>query len=63
MSEQYQKGMLVMNYLQGLGMNMLTIGTAIDDTNLEKSYQTIMENPQITKTEFLQKMQMIEEID
>ena len=60
---QYEKGILVMDYLQALGMNMLTVGSAIDDTNLEKSYQLITENPQITKAEFLKKMEITEEED
>ena len=58
---QYQKGILVMDYLQDLGVNMITIGEAIDDKNLDRSYQLIKENPQITKAEFLKKMQMTED--
>lgn len=50
---QYQKGMYVMKFLKKLGLNMLTIGRALDDKNLEKSYQTIQNNPQIKKEEFL----------
>lgn len=57
----YQKGILVMDYLQDLGVNMITIGEAIDDKNLDRSYQLIKENPQITKAEFLKKMQMTED--
>ena len=60
---QYKKGILVMDYLQALGMNMLTVGAAIDDANLEKSYQLITENPKITKAEFLKKMEITEEKD
>ena len=63
MSEQYQKGIKVMDYLQGLGINMLTIGHAIEDKNLEKSYQLITNNPFITKNEFLNAMGLIEEKD
>ncbi len=58
---QYQKGILVMDYLQGLGMDMITIGDAICDENLEKSYQVIQENPKITKKEFLAKLNIQEE--
>ena len=58
---QYQKGILVMDYLQRLGLDMITIGEAVEDQKLEKSYQLIKENPQITKKEFLEKMQ-IEEV-
>ena len=63
MKTQYEKGILVMDYLQSLGMNMLTVGTAINDTNLEKSYKIIQENPKITKAEFLKMMGLVEEKD
>ncbi len=42
---------------------MLTIGQAIDDKNVEKSYQLIKENPKITKDEFLTKMKIEETED
>jgi len=58
---QFQKGISVMNYLEGLGMEMMAIGQAISDENLEKSYQLIQENPQITKKVFLMKMEIEEE--
>lgn len=61
--DQYQKGMLVLNYLQELRINMLTIGEAIEDKNLEKSYQLIQSNPKITKEEFLTEMGIEEETD
>ena len=57
---QYQQGILVMDYLQSLGLDMITILDTIDDQNLEKSYQLIKENPQITKKEFLEKMEIEE---
>lgn len=58
---QYEKGLLVINYLQNMGLNMSTVGTAIEDNKLEKSYQTIKQNPKITKQEFL-KIMGIEEV-
>ena len=61
MSKQYQMGISVMNYLQGLGIEMITIGKAICDENLERSYQLIKENPKMTKEEFLSAMQIEEE--
>ncbi len=61
MSKQYQMGISVMDYLQGLGINMITIGKAICDENLERSHQLIKKNPQITKEEFLSAMQIEEE--
>lgn len=60
MKTQYQMGVSVMNYLQGLGINMITIGKAIEDKSLEQSYRSITENPQITKEEFLREMQIEE---
>lgn len=44
-----------MNYLEKLGIDILTIGGAIQDKNLKKSYQLIQNNPQITKKEFLKR--------
>ena len=60
MSEQYKMGIFVMDYLQGLGIDMITIGQTIDDKNLEKSYFLIKNNPTISKEEFLSKMQVEE---
>ena len=60
MSKQYQMGISVMNYLQGLGIEMITIGKAICDENLERSYQLIKENPKMTQEEFLSAMQIEE---
>ncbi len=57
----YQKGILVMDYLQSLGVDMTTVGLAIDDRRLEQSYKLIKENPKITKAEFLQAMGIEEE--
>ena len=53
---QYQMGISVMDYLQSLGLNMGTIGYAIQDGYLEKSYQLIKDNPKISKAEFLKRM-------
>ena len=58
---EYQKGMLVMNYLKSLGVDIAAIGRAIDDRKLEQSYKLIQENPNITKKEFLERMQITED--
>ena len=50
-----------MNYLRELGTEGIAILDAICDENLEQSYQLIKENPQITKGEFLEKMQITED--
>lgn len=42
-----------MNFLKGLGLDLATIGVAIDDRNLEQSYQLIRSTPKIKKDEFL----------
>lgn len=57
----YQKGIAVMDYLQNLGVGMIAVGKAIDNKNLEKSYQLIQENPKITKEEFLATMGIVED--
>ena len=56
----YEKIILVMDYLQGLGLNMLTVGRAIDNDHLGKSYQIIKENPNISKRDFLKIMKIKE---
>ncbi len=63
MTEQYQKGMLIMKYLKELDIHPITIAMAVSNENYKKSYQIIQENPKITKAEFLQKMQLTEEKD
>ena len=50
-----------MDCLRDLGVSMLAVGMAIDDKNIERSYQLIKNNPQITKTEFLTEMGIEEE--
>lgn len=50
------KFMSVLNYLTDLGLHIITIGNAIEDKALDKSYQLIQENPSITKREFLEAM-------
>ncbi len=58
---QYQMGIFVMDFLQNLGIDMITIGKAICDEHLERSYWLIKENPEITKEKFLTAMQIKEE--
>ena len=62
MSEQYQKGMYVMKYLKTLDVHPVNVAEAVSDDNYRKSYQLIMDNPKISKKEFLKKME-IEEIE
>ena len=57
----YQKGITVMDYLQNWGLGMIAVGKAIDNKNLEKSYQLIQKNPTISKEEFLAEMEIEEE--
>ncbi len=55
-------GIFVMDYLQSIGLNMLTIGAAVDDSKVEQSYRLIMDNPRIGKEEFLRIMDIEEEV-
>ena len=63
MTEQYRKGSVVANYLDNLNVHPITVAIAVSDENYRKSYQIIQENPNISKAEFLEKMQLIEERD
>ena len=56
MTEQYQKGSLVMRYLKELDVHPINIGQAVSNENYRKSYQLIKENPNISKEEFLTAM-------
>ena len=61
MTEQYQKGSLVVKYLKELDVHPINIAEAVSDENYRESYQLIQENPQITKAEFLAKLGIQEE--
>ena len=61
MSEQYQKGLFVSNYLEKLGVHPINIAEAVSDNNYEKSYQLIKNNPQISKEMFLKELELKEE--
>lgn len=52
--DDFKKGTVVMDYLSSIGLDMLTIGDAICDENLEKSYEIITRNPAINKYEFVE---------
>ena len=47
-------------YLRDLGLTWITIAKALSDENSDKAIQLITENPQITKAEFLKKMEIEE---
>ena len=57
---QKDKGIVVMDYLETLDMNYETILDAICDENVEASYRLIKENPNISKEEFLRRMNIEE---
>ena len=61
MTKQYQMCMLVMNYLEKLDTDWDLVGEAISDENLEASYKLIQENPNISREEFLERMQISED--
>ena len=56
MSEAYDKDVFVMDYLQSIGFDFVTILDAICDENLDKSYGIIVQNPTISKYEFVEKL-------
>ena len=56
MSEAYDKGVFVMDYLQSIGFDFETILDVICDENLDKSYEIIVQNPTISKYEFVEKL-------
>ena len=61
MTKDYEMGLFVINHLKNLGINILTIGHAIENKNLNKSFELIKKYPNIQKNEFIEKMQ-IEEV-
>lgn len=56
MSKDYDMGVFVMDYLKSAGLDFTTILDAVDDRNLQKSYDLIKSNPDITKYEFVEQM-------
>ena len=52
--------MFVLNYLLDLGLSPAEAIEAIGDEKWDESYKVIKANPQITRTEFLQVMQIEE---
>lgn len=58
--ERERKFNFVMDFLQGLGIDMFAIGGAIEDKNLENSYRLIMANPKMTKKQALKKLKLKE---
>ena len=61
MTNDYEMGMFVISHLKNLEINILTIGHAIENKNLKKSFMLIKNNTNIQKNEFLEIMQ-IEEV-
>ena len=56
MSEAYNKGVFVMDYLKRIGFDNDTILDAICDENLDRSHEIISRNPSIGKYEFVEKL-------
>ena len=56
MTDDYKKGIIVLDYLKSIGLDFGTIGEAICDENLGKSYEIILQNPTISKQEFVEKI-------
>jgi hypothetical protein len=53
---QYQEEMWMIALLDALGVEVLTTAIACDDRVIDHNYKLLKENPDITKSEFLQKM-------
>jgi hypothetical protein len=56
MTEQSKMTLLVKKFLQRFHTHPITIAEALSKDNYKKSFQLIMENPHMTKEEFLEKM-------
>ena len=54
MSEQYDKGKFSLDFLNRLGIGVTEALDAIDDENIERSYQLLKANPEVTKEECMQ---------
>ena len=54
MSEQYDKGKFILDFLNRLGIDVTEALDAIDDENIERSYQLLKANPEVTKEECMQ---------
>ena len=61
MSEQYEKGVFVINYLEKLGVHPIVIAEAVSDDYYKQSYELIKNNPTITKEAFLKIMNLVDE--
>ena len=58
MKIDYEKGKFVMDYLESIGFDWITIAEAISDKYIKKSYKIIMKNPGIGKYEFVKKLRI-----
>lgn len=58
--ERRRKFHFVMDFLSNLDIDTFAIGEAIEDGKLEKSYEIITENPQMTKKQALKKLKLKE---
>ena len=47
------KDQFVWDFLKGIGVDTINILDAVDDDHFEETYQLILDNPDITKEEFL----------
>ena len=56
MTEAYDKGIFVMEYLRNIGLDSETILDAICDESLDKSFEIITQNPTIGKYDFVKKL-------
>ena len=58
MSEQYDKGKFILDFLERLGIDLVAALNAIADENLERSYQLLKANPEITREECMELLEL-----
>ena len=56
----YQKAVLVMDFLQDLGVDIISVARATDDRRFDRTWNLLVENPDITKEEFLRVLETME---
>lgn len=56
----YQKAVLVMDFLQDLGIDIISVARATDDRRFDRTWNLLVENPDITKEEFLRVLETME---
>ena len=56
----YEKAVLIMDFLEDLGISVIDAARAVDDRRFDRICQILAENPDITKDEFLEILNTME---